>query len=140
MQSAFASVIWVVCGVGIILAFAALLTARKTWEDYGKHRMVSDREGGSSPRPGSAAALAERDIEIRQMLEARNARRLRRGEEPLDVEQELRHLVGPHIDSELRSEIRDLVVARNHRRTMRGKPPLDVEREIEREIAKLGNL
>ncbi len=140
MQSAFATVIWIVCGVGIVLAFAALVTARKTWEDYGRHRMVSDRESGSTSRPGSAAALAERDTEIRQMLEARNARRVRRGEEPLDIEQELRQLVGPRIDSELRAEIRDLVVARNHRRTMRGKPPLDVEREIEREIAELSNL
>ncbi len=74
------------------------------------------------------------------MLEARNARRARRGEAPVDIEQELRRLTVPQIDSELRAEIRDLVLARNHRRARAGKPPLDVEAEIEREIAGLSGL
>ena len=84
--------------------------------------------------------MLERDTEIRQMLEARNARRLRRGEPPLDIELELRRLTAPQIDAELRSEIRDLVVARNTRRVRRGRPPLDVESEVERQIAELGQL
>ena len=86
--------------------------------------------------------MAERDTEIRQMLEARNERRARRGEPPVDVEQELTRLTtpAPAIDPALREEIRQLVVARNHRRVRAGKPPLDVEAEIEREIAGLGGL
>ena len=73
------------------------------------------------------------------MLEARNARRIRRGEEPLDIEEELSRLVAPavEVDPALRSEIRDLVIARNYRRTRVGKPPLDIEAEIERELEKL---
>ena len=94
----------------------------------------------SRRRPGSASALLERDTEIRQLLEARNARLERRGEPPIDVEQELTRLTAPQIDAELRAEIRDLVIARNHRRVRAGKPPLDVEAEIEREIADLRGL
>ena len=65
---------------------------------------------------GSAAAHPERDAEIRELLEARNARRARRGEPPLDVDEELARLTAPMIDPELRGEIRDLVIARNKRR------------------------
>jgi hypothetical protein len=74
------------------------------------------------------------------MLEARNARRARRGEPPLDVEHELRRLTAPAIDSALRAEIRDLVIARNYRRTRKGQAPLDIEAEIERQIAGLSGL
>jgi hypothetical protein len=97
-------------------------------------------ESPTGPKPGSAAALLERDAEIRQLLEARNARRLRRGEPPIDIEDELRRLTAPAIDADLRAEIRDLVIARNHRRARAGKPPLDVDAEIERQIASLGDL
>ena len=99
-----------------------------------------DRDPAPGPRPGSSAALLERDTEIRQLLDARNARRARRGEPPLDVEAEFRRLTQPQIDSGLRSEIRDLVLARNYRRARQGKPPLDVEAEIDREISSLRDL
>ena len=128
------------CGCGIVIAVWALVSSRKAWDDYGKNRLLLDSELGREPARGSAAAIEERDREIRQLLEARNARRLRRGEAPLDVEAELHRLTGPPIDAQLRSEIRDLVMARNMRRARAGKPPLDVEREIEREIADLGSL
>jgi hypothetical protein len=132
--------IWVVCGVGLLGAFAALIFSGRTWEEYGKDRLLMDGDSAGGPKPGSAAALLERDTEIRQLLEARNARRIRRGEQPIDIERELARLTAPQIDPELRGEIRDLVVARNHRRARAGKPPLDVEAEIEREIEGLRNL
>jgi hypothetical protein len=140
VHEAFGTVLWVVCGVGLLVALAALVTAGQTWEEYGKSRLLLEQDLRSAPRPGSAGALAERDTEIRQMLEARNARRMRRGEEPIDVDRELRRLTAPAIDAELRGEIRDLVIARNHRRARLGKPELDVEAEIERQIAALGEL
>jgi hypothetical protein len=127
VHAAFGTVLWIVCISAIVIALIGLATSRRDWEDFGKN-------GGGS---GSAASLRERDEEIRQMLEARNARRLRRGEEPLDIEDELRRLTAPAIDPGLRSEIRDLVIARNYRRTRAGKAPLDVEVEVEREVAKL---
>jgi len=139
VHHAFGTVLWVVCAVGIIVAVLALVMSRKTWEDYGKG-LLMDSELPQGPAPGSATAIHERDTEIREMLKAKNERRLRRGEKPIDVEEELARLTAPKIDAGLRAEIRDLVIARNHRRTRAGKPPLDVEAEIEREISKLSNL
>jgi hypothetical protein len=140
MHAAFGTVVWIVCGLGLLAAFAALVLSGKTWEEHGKDHLLMDGESRRDPKPGSAAALLERDDEIRQLLEARNARRLRRGEAPVDIEQELRRLTAPAIDADLRAEIRDLVIARNQRRARAGKPPLEVEAEIEREIAELGDL
>ncbi len=140
MHQAFGIVIWVVCGIGIVAAVFALVTAGKTWDELGKNRLLLERDLPRGPGQGSAAALLERDTELRQLLEARNLRRARRGETPLDVEAEFRRLTAPQIDSELRLEIRQLVIARNHRRAKQGKPPLDVEAEIERQISALGNL
>ncbi len=137
MQSAFGTVIWIVCGVGLVGAFAALLTGEKTWEEFGKSRLLLDRDVSGGSRQGSAAALLERDTEIRQLLQARNARRARRGEPPIDIEAELRRLTAPQIDEGLRGEIRQMVIARNHRRARQGKSPLDVAAEIEREIESL---
>jgi hypothetical protein len=136
MQSAFAYVIWIVCGLGIVVAFVALVGVGRVWDEYGRNRLVMERDPVSHASP---AALAERDEEIRQLLEAKNARRLRRGEAPVDVDAELRRLVTPEIDEGLRAEIRELVVARNFRRMRQGRPPLDIAAEIEREIAQLAD-
>jgi hypothetical protein len=140
VHDAFGTVLWIVCGVGIVAAFIALARSGKTWEEYGKRGLLLDGDLPRDPAPGSAAGLRERDDEIRELLEARNARRRRRGEPPIDIERELARLTGPAIDPELRAEIRDLVIARNHRRVRSGKPPLDVEAEIEREIRSLPGL
>ena len=137
MHSTFNDVIWIVCGLGVLIALFTLIGNGKAWEEFGKRGLVMERDGqrGYSTSP---AALAERDSEIRQMLEARNARRARRGEPPLDIDAELRRLTAPAVDDELRAEIRDLVIARNHRRARRGQAPLDVEAEVARQIAELG--
>ena len=136
-HGAFGTVIWVVCIAAAVIGVVALLSNRKTWDDFGKDHLLLDSE---RPRSESPAALHERDEEIRQMLQARNARRVRRGEAPIDIEQELSRLTAPRIDPSLRQEIRDLVKARNYRRVRAGKPPLDVEAEVEREISRLSDL
>ncbi len=83
---------------------------------------------------------AEAQEEIRQMLEAKSARREARGEAPLDIEAELTLLTsgmpGPG-DPALREEVRQLVIARNQRRLRQGKEPLDVEAEIDRQLRDL---
>ena len=134
---AFGTVIWVVCIAAAVIGVFALLSSSKTWEDFGKGHLLMDDE---APRTSARGAMRERDEEIRQMLEARNARRRRRGEAPIDVEGELRRLTAPQVDPELRQEIRDLVKARNYRRVRAGKPPLDIDAEVEREISRLGEL
>jgi hypothetical protein len=88
---------------------------------------------------GGAASAAERDDEIRQMLEARNARRAAQGRPTVDVEAELAELTrpAPITDPEILEEVRTLVEARNARRIARGKEPLDVEAEIARQLRDL---
>jgi hypothetical protein len=144
MHSVFGDVIWIVSGVGLVIGLIALTGTGKAWEEFGKRGLLMERERdagrGGGPPAGSAAALAERDDEIRQMLEAGNARRERRGQAPLDIATELRRLTAPQIDPGLRQEIRQMVVARNYRRVRRGQEPLDVEAEIERQIADLERL
>jgi hypothetical protein len=91
--------------------------------------------GGGASAPDSAEAREE----IRQMLEAKSARRQARGEEPLDVEAEIQKLTTPGGDDPaLREEVRQLVVARNERRLRQGKEPLDVDAEVERQLRSLG--
>jgi hypothetical protein len=132
-------VVFVVSAIGVIGAVVGLLLNRHTWDQYGKDHLLFDSELPQARASSSSADLVERDEEVRQMLEARNARRRRRGEPEIDVEQELRRLItpAPAIDAELREEIRQMVVARNHRRARRGEPALDVSAEIERQIAEL---
>jgi hypothetical protein len=141
VQGAFVTVVWIVCAVGIIGAIASLLLNRRTWDEYGRDHLLMDSEqsrpSGGRSTTAPVMAVAERDEEVRQMLEARNARRRRRGEAEIDVEQELARLTAPAVDDELRAEIRELVIARNHRRARRGEPALDVDAEIERQIADL---
>ncbi len=141
VQDAFGTVVFVVFAVGVVGALAALMLNRRTWEEYGRDHLLLDSDHARPVSGGNSGSAAERDLEIRQMLEARNARRRRRGEPEVDVEAELARLIRtPAIDDELRAEIHDLVVARNHRRARRGEPPLDVETEIERQIADLAGV
>ncbi len=141
MHSLFGTVLWIVCGIGVLGAVAALLFSSKTWEEYSSRgRFMLDSDLVRHPQPASATSAAERDTEIRQLIEARNARAIRRGEPTVDVDAELKRLTAPLVDSGLRDEIRQLVIARNHRRVRAGKPPLDVDAEVEREIAGLSHL
>ncbi len=138
VHSTFNIVIWVVIVLAVLIALGMLIASRNTWEDFGKGQFLMDRDS----RQDAQTAVAERDTEIRQLLEARNERRARRGEAPVDIDDEFARLTTPTptVDPALREEIRQLVVARNHRRVRAGKPPLDVESEIEREIAGLSGL
>jgi hypothetical protein len=136
MADAFAIVLFVVVGVAAVLAVWALVTSSGAYDQIGRGGMSigDDRPAQRQPSPMTAAM---REVEIRQMLEARNARRAARGEAPQDVEAELRALTAP-ADPELRDEVRALVEARNARRVARGEEPLDVESETERRLRELG--
>ena len=151
MQQAFGTVLWVVCGAAAVVAVVLLARSGKAWDEYRSSGLMMDRDAPREPAPGSPAAEAEREAEIREMLQARNRRRIRRGEAPVDVEEELRNLTaGPSrgaapghaaeddTDPQLLEEIRQLVLARNQRRARAGKPPLDVEAEIARELRDFG--
>jgi hypothetical protein len=140
VHGAFGTVLWIVCITAALVAVIALISSRKTWQDFGSNHLLMDSEARAGATARSADSDRERSEEIRQMIEARNARRLRRGEEPLDLAREVARLTPTSVDPQLESEIRQLVQARNYRRTRAGKPPLDVEAEVRRELAKVQGL
>jgi hypothetical protein len=144
-QDAFWVVLLGVVVGGALIAVVTLTITGKLYDQIGRGGLSIDEEkgrghpsAGQTGGGGGAAAARERDEEIRQLLAARNEHRARRGEPPLDVEEELRRLTAPTVDAALRDEIRQLVVARNERRQRAGKEPLDVEAEVERQVRELG--
>ena len=137
MQEAFGIVIFAVVLVAVVVAVITLFGRSRAYEQIGRGGL-SLRDETYRPEPTGAVGLRERDDEIRQMLAARNERRVRRGEAPLDVEAELARLTAPAVDPALEAEVRSLVIARNERRARRGQPPLDVEEEVARQLRELG--
>jgi hypothetical protein len=142
VQDAFVIVLVVVLAGSVIGALWASLSTASPYTQIGRGRLsLGDGDDRPAGRPSIARAAADREAEIRQMLEARNARRVARGEAPGDVEVELAELLaGPGAaaaDPALEAEIRDLVIARNARRARAGKPPLDVEEEVARQLRDL---
>jgi len=138
MQEAFAIVIFGVVIVAALVAVGALASSRGAFDQIGAGGLRDGSDRPASEPVSGANFVAVRDEEARQMLEARNARRVRRGEEPLDVERELDRLVRPPAttsDPQLVSEVRELVLASNRRRVKQGKEPLDVESEVERRLS-----
>ena len=129
--------------LGTLLVLSAILSLkgqRSAYRRIGRGAFTFDEmDRPPAPAPGSAAAQAEAEAEIRQLVEAKSARREARGEAPLDIEAEIAALTRPALsaDEGLREEVRQLVVARNHRRMARGQAPLDVEAEVDRQLRDL---
>jgi preprotein translocase subunit SecF len=138
----------------VVSVLAVAIAAISYWGSGGIYSGLG-REGGLEMRreaDSGSADSAEAREEIRQMVEAKSARREARGEEPLDVEAELASLTRlaptaendnarghrPLADRGLREEVRQLVIARNERRERQGREPLDVDAEIERQLRSLG--
>jgi hypothetical protein len=133
VQDAFWIVLLVVVVGASVVAVITLAMTEKTYAQIGRGALSLDQPTRNEP-----VSSLVRDDEIRQMLEARNERRARRGQEPLDVEAELASLVRPVADPALAEEVRQLVVARNERRVRMGREPLDVEAEVARQLRDLG--
>jgi hypothetical protein len=128
----------VVIGVSLLAlvgAVIALASSAGSYDRIGRGGLsIGDERPGVAGAPVRQVSSAERDAAIRQLLEARNARRAARGEPPVDVEAELRALTAPAADPELAAEVRQVVEARNARRIARGQPPLDVEAEVSKRL------
>jgi hypothetical protein len=131
----FGTIIIVVAVAAAVLAAVSYWGSGRVYRSIGASDLMMRRETAAG-----GADSAEAREEIRQMLEAKSARRQARGEQPLDVEAELAALTSSALggDHELREEVRQLVIARNERRIRQGKEPLDVEAEIERQLRALG--
>jgi hypothetical protein len=136
----FGYVVIIVGCLGVIVAMLAAVGQSRLYDRIGKGAFSLDEpDRPRGPAPGSAQAQAEAAEEIRQLVEAKSARREMRGEAPLDIEAEISALTRPAVraDDELRDEVRQLVIARNERRARQGKEPLDVEAEVERQLRDL---
>jgi len=138
----FGYVVIVIGCLGIVAAFFTLSGTSRLYERIGKGDFALDEpDRPRGPAPDSPQARAEAEAEIRQLVEAKSARRVARGEAPLDVEAEIAALTTSApiaADEELRAEVRQLVVARNERRARQGQEPLDVEAEVDRQLRDLG--
>ena len=135
-MDAFGTVLIAACVVAIVVAVVSYWGSGRLYRRIGVGELSMER---SPPVPGPGSE-AEARQEIRQMLEAKSARREARGEPPLDVDAELAALTrgSAEHDPTLREEVRQLVIARNERRRRQGKEPLDVEAEIDRQLRALG--
>jgi hypothetical protein len=133
MEDAFGYVLF---GVVVVAAIVAVFSLRgERYDHIGRGGLFED-----GPRPeggGGGDSAAVRDAEVRQMLAARNARRVARGEAPVDVEEEIARLTRPAVDPALEAEVRSLVQAKNARRARQGKQALDVEAEVQRQLRDL---
>jgi hypothetical protein len=138
-------VIILVVLVAAPIAAIAFAGAGAVYREIGKGAFAMDHEKGTSgPDLSTGAGRAIQQAEIRQMLEAKAYRQRQRGEEPLDVEAEMKRMLAPAVDvpadPALIEEVRQHVAARNARRLRQGKEPLDVEAEIKRQLEDLENL
>lgn len=153
IENAFSFVVFgtVAFSVLMCLLFATTRGHSSMYDHIGQggfSREGDDGGGALTPAAGSAAANAEREAEIRQMLSARSERLVRKGQPALDIDAELARLLGganpvapasaagKH-DTGLLEEVRQLVVARNERRVRQGLGPLDVDAEVTRTLAEM---
>ncbi len=93
-MGAFGTVLIVVCVLAVIVAAISFKGSGKIYRGLGRSGAFSMEE--DMPRTSAAArsapaapTSAEAQEEIRQMLEAKNARREAKGQAPLDVEAEV---------------------------------------------------
>jgi hypothetical protein len=144
----FGTVIWIVVLVVAPIAAVLFAGAFGLLDELGRGDLAIDESPPRpDPRPGSPLALAEREAEIRQLVQARHDRRVGRGQEGIDVDAEVSRLLAldqesapdedERQDAALREEVRQLVFARNERRLARGEAPLDVEAEVDRQLEEL---
>jgi len=137
----FGTALVIISCVAVVVAIASFWGSGKIYRGLGRSgpfSMEEDRPRRAAPAASPASDAVARE-EVRQMLEAKSARREARGEAPLDVEAEMDELLRPSVtvDESLREEVRQLVVARNERRMRQGKEPLDVETEVDRQLRDL---
>jgi hypothetical protein len=138
----FGTALIIITLVAVVVAVISFWGSGKIYRGLGRSgvfAMEEQQERRPSAPPASPASDAVAREEVRQMLEAKSARREARGEAPLDIEAEMADLLKPAVvvDESLREEVRQLVVARNERRMRQGKEPLDVETEVDRQLRDL---
>ncbi len=144
LQSAFPIVVFGAVAVSVVMSLVFLFSRGSMFDHIGDGGLTGESDPYGSPPPSAGAGAgssAEQEREVRQMLKARSARLVGRGQPALDIDAEVAKLLAPmqsagH-DPGLATEVRQLVVARNERRERKGLEPLDVEQEVQRTLAEL---
>ncbi len=126
----------------VLVGLGSFLAGGSVYDKIGEGGLSAGPPG--APPASSPQGQAERELEIRQMLQARSDRLVRKGEPALDIDAELARLEQPADDAAqgkhdagLTEEVRQLVMARNERRMRNGQEPLDVESEVQRTLDEL---
>jgi hypothetical protein len=142
-ESVFPIVVFGAVALSIVMSVVFLVGKGSVYDQVGEGGISRDSEApdwASAPSMSSAAGQAEQEREVRQMLSARSARMVQRGEPALDIEAEVARLLVPAAtghDPGLEEEVREMVMAKNERRARQGLEPLDVAAEVERTLAEL---
>lgn len=154
MQSAFPFVVFGAVGLSVVMSIVFLLSKGSLYDQIGQGGLPDEGEPPQEPPLGLGMPAGdsfaghpergrvEREREIRQMLQARSERLVRRGEPALDIDAEVAKLTAPQPastqhDQGIAEEVLQLVVARNERRERQGLEPLDIEAEVARTLAEL---
>ena len=134
---------WIAIVVFLVIGIIATIGDGAHYRQIGEGGLTPEPPEPAGPPAGSPLEQRQRQEEIRQMLQARSERQVRKGGEPLDIEAEIALLEAPGAagggehDPQLVEEVRQLVTARNERRRRAGKDPLDVEAEVRRTLQEL---
>jgi hypothetical protein len=141
---------WIAIVVFLVIGIIATIGDGAHYRQIGEGGLTPEPPEPAGPPPGSPLDRRQRQEEIRQMLQARSERQVRKGGEPLDIEAEIALLEGAggagpgaggggggEHDPQLVEEVRQLVTARNERRRRAGEAPLDVEAEVHRTLDEL---
>jgi hypothetical protein len=148
LQSAFPIVVFAAVALSVVMSLIFLFSRGSLYDQVGSGGFATEQDAPEEAHaPGSGAERAEQELEIRQMLHARSARMVGRGEAPLDVDAEVARLLAPagppgaggDADPGIEREVRQLVLARNERRARQGLEQLDVEAEVSRTLDELAS-
>ena len=145
MQDAFGIVIFVVVGIGAVIAIVSLFGRGRLYDDIGRGGLsigedrdmrprasVEPAAGGADPRPSATTRSARCSRRATPAGPPRAARRSMSRPSSRSSPGRRRSR-----DPEILEEVRTLVQARNARRIARGEEPLDVDAEIARQLRDL---
>ena len=121
VEATFGTILIAIALVAIVVACVSYIGSGGIYQGLGRTGMTTldEPDMRPGPAPGSVAANAEVQEEIRQMLEAKSDRREARGEAPLDIDAEMADLQGASTPVES-----DGMLERLRRRTMAPSRPL----------------
>jgi hypothetical protein len=100
VEDAFGTVVVVVAIVGAVVAVITLVGSGRSYRQIGRGGLTHEREDDPGARPAgereAEIAALQRPVvdaslrdEVRELVVARNERRVRRGQAPLDVDAEV---------------------------------------------------